>query len=209
MSSFRRGEDTEEGMVGQVFDRLTVLEKVPSDSDENMWRCRCICGKEVIRGSEYLLTRRQRYCGGKHPTPLKAEHPRLFRIWMDMKGRCDCDSSIQAFDYGFRGIRICDEWYDFSKFVEWSLDNGYSDGLSIDRIDNDGHYCPENCRWVTQKIQANNTRRTIYLEYKGKRQSIGMWAEELGVPYTTIYSRHVSGWSAERIFETPFKNHKK
>ena len=101
--------------------------------------------------------------------------------------------------------KICDEWKNnYQAFKKWALENGYQDNLSIDRIDVNGNYCPENCRWTTDKEQKNNTRRNHYITYNGKTQSMSKWAEELNISYTVLRARiNRSKWSIEKAFTTP------
>ena len=99
-------------------------------------------------------------------------------------------------DYGKRGIIMCDEWLnDFMTFYNWSMENGYKENLTIDRIDNDKSYEPSNCRWATPKAQNNNQRSNVYLTYNGKTQSMSQWANDLNIPYRTIGYRHRKGWT--------------
>lgn len=115
---------------------------------------------------------------------------RLFKIWCDMKKRC-CTPSCEHYDrYGGRGISVCDEWEkEFVSFYEWSMANGYEDGLSIDRIDVNGNYEPSNCRWVTQRAQKWNTSQNLFIEHDGERKCLAQWCEELGVNYSVAQSR--------------------
>lgn len=132
-------------------------------------------------------------------------HQRLHNIWCTMRERC-FNSNYHKYDlYGGRGISICDEWESFESFMQWSLENGYSNDLTIDRIDGSGNYCPENCRWVNQKVQQNNRTNNRLLEWNGKVQNIQQWADELGVPYHTLYCRFHRGWNVERIFTQPLR----
>lgn len=127
---------------------------------------------------------------------------KLHLVWITMRQRCNNDKSQRFELYGGRGIKVCREWdEDFMSFYRWSLSNGYKEGLSIDRIDNNGDYEPDNCRWVDQKEQNNNTRRTNFITYKGKTQSLKQWSEELNLNYSTLRSRLRIGWSVEESFE--------
>lgn len=136
-------------------------------------------------------------------------HP-LYYTWNMMRQRC-CNPNNKTYpNYGGRGISVCDEWSSFKVFYDWSILNGWKPGLSIDRIDNDGNYCPENCRWVDRYVQANNTSTNRFITYKGKTQTEAQWAKELGMSKYTLSSRlNLRGWSVERAFETPVKNRTK
>jgi Fic family protein len=116
-----------------------------------------------------------------------------------MKSRCNDPTNAYYNRYGGRGIKVCDEWYkDFMKFYNWSIANGYSDKLSIDRINNDKGYCPDNCRWTTAKIQANNTSQNKRVEYNGETHTIAEWSDIVGIKQNTITYRLKRGWSVER-----------
>ena len=124
---------------------------------------------------------------------------RLYATWQNMKNRCYYEGFIEFDRYGGRGIEVCQEWRDnFVPFYEWAMASGYAEGLTLDRIDNDGNYCPENCRWLTKKAQQNNRSNNRYLTYNGKTQSVAQWAEELGVCAKTIRTRISRGWSIEK-----------
>lgn len=125
---------------------------------------------------------------------------RIYNIWIRMKVRCYNKNYDRYKDHGGRGIVMCDEWkHDFMTFYNWAMDNGYKEGLTIDRIDNDGNYEPNNCRWSTPKQQCNNRRTNIYLTYEGKTQTIAQWAEELGVKDSTMHCRYYRGWPTKDI----------
>lgn len=134
-----------------------------------------------------------------------SKHTRLNNIYSHMKARCYNSNGWNYQYYGARGIKVCDEWKNnYQKFKEWAINNGYSNNLTIDRIDVNGDYCPENCRWVTDKEQKNNTRRNHYITYNGKTQSMKQWAEELNISYYVLRSRiNRSKWSIEKAFNTP------
>ena len=120
-----------------------------------------------------------------------------------MKTRCSYAKSDNYSYYGGRGIAVCDEWKGFKAFKQWALKSGYSDSLTIDRIEGSKDYCPENCRWATVKEQNNNTSQNHILEHSGKRMNITQWSEETGINKKTIYERIRRGWSAERALTTP------
>lgn len=120
-----------------------------------------------------------------------------------MKQRCGDPNNKAYHNYGGRGIKVCDEWrVSYEAFRDWSLANGYDakapkGKCTIDRIDNDGDYCPENCRWVSAKEQSRNTRHNRFVEYNGQRKTLAEWAEETGIDDLTIHYRLKSGWSVE------------
>ena len=133
-----------------------------------------------------------------------AHKERLYETWKNMKRRCYDPTNKRAKFYSEKGVRVCDEWLDdYSAFREWAMANGYNDNLTLDRIDNDGDYCPANCRWATAKIQANNQSRNRLLTYMGETLTMSEWADKLGITYGTINHRVQRGWSMERIVNTP------
>ena len=111
----------------------------------------------------------------------------LYHVWCTMKRRCYTKTDKHYQWYGARGIMICSEWLELEPFHDWALANGYKHGLTLDRIDNDGNYCPENCRWVTMKEQSNNRRSTIYYEKGGEIKTLSQWADEFGMRYKQLW----------------------
>lgn len=129
---------------------------------------------------------------------------RLYNIWSGMKARCYDKNHPKYNRYGARSITVCERWLIFQNFYNDMID-GYSNKLSIDRIDNDGNYCLENCKWSTNKEQQQHTSKTHYLTFNNKIQTISQWAEELKIPYNTLHNRIINGWSIERALTTPCK----
>lgn len=126
-----------------------------------------------------------------------------------MKYRCYNPNSDEYQYYGERGICLCEEWNDdFSIFYNWAINHGYKDNLTIDRINVNGNYEPNNCRWTTMKVQENNKRNNRILAFQGKEQTVTQWSEELGINRETIYYRLKSGWSVEDILLKPVKSSK-
>lgn len=128
---------------------------------------------------------------------------RLYGIWAGMKQRCFNEKDHCYQNYGARGITVCDEWKnDYVAFSMWAKQNGYTDELSIDRIDTNGNYEPSNCRWATAKTQARNKRNSIYLTYNGETKHITEWAEATGQSLCTLYCRKTTrGWSDAEVIE--------
>lgn len=136
------------------------------------------------------------------------KHNRLYRIWCGMKGRCQNPNRPKYSIYGARGISVCDEWQNFSNFRKWSMENGYRDDLTIDRIDNNGNYCPENCRWATSIEQNHNRSCSLNVIYKGKMRSVPEIASEVGMDYYLLRSRLKRGMDIESAINMPRKTHK-
>lgn len=114
----------------------------------------------------------------------------LHGTWRHIKHRCFYENHYAYKDYGGRGITICDEWKnDFSTFYEWSIANGYSIGLTLDRIDVNGNYEPSNCRWATWKEQGNNRRNNVLLTFKGKTKTLAEWADDIGITRQCLFRR--------------------
>lgn len=129
---------------------------------------------------------------------------RLYKIWNGMKGRCNNKKDKDYKRYGLRGIKICDEWlYDFKKFHDWSILNGYKDTLTIDRKDVNGNYEPSNCRWATPKQQCNNRRSNLIFEYKGKKDTMANLARKYNISYHLLNDRLNSGWPIDRAIRNP------
>ena len=129
----------------------------------------------------------------------------LYKCWLNMRQRCINTNNTDYFMYGARGISICQEWINsFESFRDWALANGWKNRLEIDRIDNDGNYCPENCRWVTRKTNSRNTRRGRYYTIKDEARCLSEWCEIYGASFETVKSRVYSlGWSIEDALTIP------
>lgn len=194
-------------MIGKRFGRLVVIERAGSDKFSHaLWRCKCDCGNVTVTNTNRLNMGKTKSCGCLKREGNNKRHgdcrKRLNKIYRSMKGRCLSANNPAYKKYGGRGITICDEWLGndgYIHFREWALRNGYKDDLSIDRIDNDKGYSPENCRWAAYDVQANNTRRNSYFVVHGERHTIGELSKLYGIPYERLYQRVVKlGWTIER-----------
>lgn len=133
---------------------------------------------------------------------------RLHRIWNGMKARCMYPSQKHYPNYGGRGIKVCEVWQNFDEFYKWAIANGYTDDLSIDRIDSDGNYCPENCRWSTSLEQCRNKDITIVATAFGETKSAQEWAEDVRCKCSSwsLIWRIKEGWTPELAITKPSKN---
>lgn len=116
-------------------------------------------------------------------------YTKLYGVWHGMIQRCENPKSKAAKNYCLKGIKVCSEWMNFSNFFEWSIKNGYKDGLTLDRIDSSKNYCPDNCRWVDRFVQNSNTSRNVYYTYNGKTMTASQWARELGITRNALLYR--------------------
>ncbi|PEI49943.1 hypothetical protein [Bacillus toyonensis] len=192
--------------TGIKYGRLTVLEKVDSDKKGNArWLCRCDCGNEkIILG--WSLANRTRSCGciQKEVTSKRAKIHGLYgthihTVWRHMKERCKNPNSKDFVNYGGRGIKLFQDWEKLENFFEWSKKNGYNEGLSIERIDVNGNYEPDNCKWITLSEQWNNKQDTVRIEINGITKTLKEWAVISGVKHSTIRWRYRNGITGEEL----------
>lgn len=210
-------------LTGKVFGRLTVLKREPkpegSRDRHSRWLCKCSCGEVIVTTSDNLLSGGTKSCGCiKKETSIKnimeynnSEHEsknkthgmtktRLYDVYGHMRRRCYNKNDKKYPLYGGRGIEICEEWRDSpEKFFTWANDNGYRNDLTIDRIDVNGNYSPDNCRWVTLKEQANNRRNTIFINIGGNNYTLSQVSEITGISRGTLWYRKKHGYSDEQI----------
>ena len=128
----------------------------------------------------------------------------IYRTYAHMKERCNNPNCKDYKYYGEKGVKVCEEWQDnFQAFYDWAMVNGYNDTLTIDRINVNGDYTPDNCRWVTMKVQCNNKSCNIQITYNGKTQNLKQWSDELGISYRTLYQRiSVRHWDTDKALGT-------
>lgn len=192
--------------AGQRFGNVVLLQLV---GNRGYWKMQCDCGTEFVSRVNPYKNGKYRTCGcSRYDGSKQAKHNQsrtnTYHIWQGMKRRCNNPNNASYKDYGGRGIKVCDRW--LNSFENFIADMGKrpSKKHSIDRIDVDGDYCPENCRWATKKEQANNTTKTIHITHDGVTHSICEWCDIYGIPYRTAHGRYDSGYPFEKIFsKTP------
>lgn len=191
--------------IGTKFHSLTVLDMrsivrgKTSPRREIQLLCRCdFCGSEKWYPKANIVNGYTKSCGCSASKIKHGEwHTRLYGIWSGMKRRCYVTTCKMYKYYGGRGIKVCDEWKDYIPFRDWALSHGYTEKLTIDRIDVNGDYCPENCRWSTYLVQQNNRRNNHIIEYQGKEYTVSELARKHDVSPTLVSGRLRKGWSIE------------
>lgn len=198
-------------LTGMKFGRLTVLERDLDNKAKGVhWKCVCDCGNFTSTSTTALMKGLSKSCGCLHKEKVSQKSKkhgmhktRIYKMWQNLKARCNCPSSNKFYNYGGRGIKACDEWQDdFMAFYEWAMKKGYSDNLTIDRIDSNGDYCPENCRFATYSQQSDNRRNTRTYTLNGETKTLKEWANITGLSLRMISARWERGWSAERALTT-------
>lgn len=182
-------------LTGKTFNYLTVIEREESSQSKRIrYKCKCKCGKYVRVNAGNLVNGRTKSCrciGAEKFITHGMSGTHIHEIWLGMRARCYNQNNKSYHNYGARGITICDEWKnDFSNFYQWSIQNGYQDGLSIDRIDVNGDYCPQNCRWITMEEQAKNRRNNIIITHNGETKILADWCREYNYSPTGAAQRY-------------------
>lgn len=200
-------------VTGDKFGEWTVIGDKTRQNNHEYHLCRCSCGQERYVAHYALMSGKSKSCGcirdkevGKRFTKHGGRNTRLYHVWNSMKERCYVPTNHSYKRYGGRGIRICDEWKnDFACFQKWAYENGYDENAkrgdcTIDRIDVNGNYCPENCRWVNSKCQCNNRRSNVHITYNGETHNITEWAKITGINRATISQRYKNGYTNKNLF---------
>lgn len=202
-------------LTGKKFGRLLVISKGEKTKYGYKWNCVCDCGNKIKVLGANLRKNNTLSCGCyqkdraretqfKHGDSKRNSPSRLYRCWSDMKTRTTNTRIKSAARYSKRGITLCDEWKDFMNFKKWAIKNGYEDGLTIDRIDVNGDYCPENCRWATKQQQQRNKANTV----KYKKIPVTELCEKYGIKYHTVMARVYlgikRGFTRNQIFKQCF-----
>ena len=208
--------------TGQKFGRLTFVGYIGRKKNKSTWLLRCDCGKEFEKPAREIVSGNTSSCGcmakelrlkrftrhGMHKTPL-------YQKYQDMIRRCYNPDTVRYECYGAKGVKVCKEWLKenngFENFKSWAFENGYKeydpnktarkDVLTLDRIDNNGDYSPENCRWAKFKVQENNKSNNVYMWYKGTRYSLKELSERFDISYSIVQRKYHKGLSAEEIVQ--------
>lgn len=206
-------------LTGRLFGRLTVIKYSRTNKGQAIWLCRCSCGAEKEVTATHLLSGRVVSCGcfrnemnSKRMKWQSKKHGMsrslIYKKYRGMLDRCYNRKNAFYERYGGRGITVCQEWKnDFMKFYEWSMDNGYVDGLSIDRIDNNKGYSPDNCRFVPLRNQQNNKCSNRMICHNGESMCVADWSRRIGISAGTIFARLNKGWDIERTLKQPVEVH--
>lgn len=189
---------------GEKYGRYTIIKEVEKRNGKRYILCECTCGtlKEVNLYS--LRNGSTKSCGcllretKKHLKTHGQWNKPIYGVWRGMIQRCTNPNNFQFKNYGGRGIKVCDNWMTAKNFIDWAFDNGYEHGLSIDRIDVNGNYEPDNCRWITMRMQHSNKRSNIIIEYKGVKKTLRQWSNITGTNHETLRRRLKEGWGTER-----------
>jgi hypothetical protein len=179
-----------------------VIEECEKDKKGKIrWLCQCDCGNKTVVSATLLIREKTRSCGCltieaviKRNTTHGLRYSKIHSVWNDIKNRCNNKKGKDYMCYGGRGIRVCNEWNNnFKAFYDWAYESGYKEGLTIDRINTDGNYSPDNCRWATMKEQSNNRRNNIFVSINGVKVSFVELLNAFGVPRSSGYYRYYNG----------------
>ena len=191
-------------LKGRRFGRLVVTERNGSKGGCATWTCLCDCGKRVFVIGKLLCKGTTSSCGCYRKDALTKHGKagsRTYGIWHAMVSRCHNKKAANFRNYGGRGISVCPEWHTIDGF--FACMGEAPEGMSLERIDNEKGYSPENCRWATMAEHATNKRTNVILTFRGKSQTISEWSRELGVGKTAIHNRLKRGLSASEALGTP------
>lgn len=198
-------------ILGERFGRLEVIEEVGRGRFRHViWLCKCDCGAEIRVNGYDLRSGKQVSCGcyKRENTSLRCtthgmSNTRVFKTWAGIIQRCNNPKQTHYKNYGGRGITVCEEWKTFEGFWEWAQRSGYTDELTIERIDVNGNYEPSNCKWIPLSEQARNTTRNRRIIYNGENLPMVEWGERLGMTGDAISSRVDRGYTEEEAVSIP------
>ena len=196
-------------LTGNRYGRLTVLQEDGKTNHGDLrWLCKCDCGNiKTITGSK-LKRGWTKSCGciqkewaSRNMSTHKMSNTTLYNVWLRIKSRCYYPKNNRYHRYGGRGIKMCPEWLDFTNFYNWSMNNGYKEGLTIERIDIDKDYEPSNCCWIPLEEQARNKSNTVWRTYQSRRMCMAQFSRETGISINVIRNRLKKGLSGDQMVE--------
>lgn len=214
--------------IGDRYNHWTVIgDSIREKKKARKWLCMCDCGTVRYVSGSHLVNGNSTNCGciarkntvernrkihRKHGGTT-SDQKRLYNIYNGMHKRCELKCIREYHNYGGRGIKVCEEWSGkngYENFRSWALDNGYNANAekhqcTLDRIDVNGSYSPENCRWVDAKAQGNNRRDNRWITYNGETHTVSEWAEIVGIKPVTLFGRLRKGWSVEKALTQPLR----
>jgi len=198
-------------MIGKHFGYLTVIGHAFTKNQANYWTCKCKCGNEINVRTVDLNNGHTKSCGcykiekfHNLITKHNMSKTRLYACYKSMLARCYLKSYHAYHRYGGRGIKVCEEWNGhFDNFANWAITHGYSDNLTLDRINNDQNYCPENCTWVSKEAQSSKTSRLKHVMYMGKEYTISELSQMSGLKKSTIGFRIRNHWDESLLLSKP------
>lgn len=185
-----------------VDDKVQVIHRKSGDLPGYLCECDCHNKTRKIVDKYGLISGHSKSCGCIRRKTHGMAHTKFYQQYYGMIKRCELETHKEYADYGGRGIKVCKEWRNnFQLFYDWAMQNGYKDGLTIERIDVNGNYEPTNCKWITLEKQMNNKRNNIVLTYGDRTMNLKEWSKEddVHIPYGTILRRFHDGWSTEDI----------
>lgn len=195
-------------ITGEKFGLLTVIGRGENSKDGHVrWNCVCDCGKIKITpvSAQDLKKGAVTSCGCIHKKSISKHgysKERLYQTWYDMIKRCENPNATNYPNYGGRGIKVCNEWHDYLIFRLWAMNNGYNDNLTLDRINNNEGYCPDNCRFADAGMQANNRRKNVYVTIDNNTHTIAEWAKISGICQSTLRLRYMRGIRGKELLYT-------
>lgn len=203
-----------EDLTGDVFGRLTVAKRAQNIGKRTAWLCKCSCGNETTVTSCHLKSGHTISCGCfnkernsiTHKKYSVSSRSKIYGVWNSMKNRCYNPNAINYSDYGARGVIVCSLWKeDFGAFYEYvsKLPHYGEDGYSINRINNDGNYEPNNVEWSNLEEQANNKRNSRYITFNNQTHTLAEWARLQGISYMALAHRLYRGWDVKEALTTP------
>lgn len=194
--------------VGHIFGRLTVISRANNIGKQTAWNCLCVCGNAKVVMGAHLQSGNTTSCGcfrKEVATSHGMRHTKIYGVWTHMRDRCYNKSDKRYNCYGGRGISVCDRWLD--SFENFFADMGEApEKMSLDRINVNGDYCPDNCRWATNEQQANNTRTNHFLELGEERFTVAQWSRKTGIRSHTILRRIALGWPINDVLCKPVRH---